>query len=223
VKILVADDDATSRTILAKALRSVGHEPVLASDGEEAWKAFRSDDVECVVTDWMMPGLSGPDFCRRVRAHETRSWAYLLLLTAKDANADLVEGLLAGADEFMSKPFDLDVLRARLHVAQRVLGLERSLRSRVTELEEALAEVKTLRGLLPICMYCKKVRDEREAWQAVEEYVSKRSAAQFSHGVCPGCWDQVVKPMIEDLRKTTPPHLCKAPLSIDGPSAPPKP
>jgi phosphoserine phosphatase RsbU/P len=222
VKILVADDDATSRAILAKALQAVGHEAVIARDGTQAWEAFVSEDVECVVTDWMMPGLSGPDLCRRVRAHGDRSWSYLLLLTAKEANADLVEGLLAGADEFMSKPFDVDVLRARLHVAQRVLGLERSLRTRVAELEEALAEVKTLRGLLPICMYCKKVRDEREAWQAVEEYVAKRSDAQFSHGVCPGCWDSVVKPMISDLRSRTPAHLCKTPLSIDGPAAPPK-
>jgi CheY-like chemotaxis protein len=208
VKILVADDDGTSRTLLAQALRATGHEALLARDGAEAWEAFRSGDVECVVTDWVMPGCSGPDLCRRVRAHDDRAWAYLLLLTAKEANEDLVEGLLAGADEFMSKPFDLDVLRARLHVAERVLGLERALRGRVQELEEALAEVKTLRGLLPICMYCKKVRDEREAWQAVEEYVSSRSDAQFSHGVCPGCWDTVVQPMIRDLRERTPARPC---------------
>jgi DNA-binding response OmpR family regulator len=200
VRILVVDDDPVSRKVLAAALRAAGHEPVVAEDGESAWAAFQVGGVECVVTDWMMPGLSGLDLCRRIRAHGERSWAYLLLLTSKDATQDLVEGLLAGADEFMTKPLDPDVLRARLHVAQRVLGLERSLRARVTELEAALAEVKTLRGLLPICMYCKKVRDEREAWEAVEDYVARRSDAQFSHGVCPGCWDAVVKPMLADLK-----------------------
>ena len=71
-------------------------------------------------------------------------------------------------------------------------------------------------------MYCKKIRDEREAWQALEEYVAHRSETQFSHGVCPGCWDSVVKPLISDLRSRTPAHLCRDPFSPDGPAAPPK-
>jgi sigma-B regulation protein RsbU (phosphoserine phosphatase) len=201
VRILVVDDDAPSRAILARQLEKLGHAVVTAADGEAAWKSFQdAPDLECVVTDWTMPGMSGPELCRRIRGGGVRPWSYVLLLTSKEATADLVEGLLAGADEFMTKPHDMEVLRARLHVAQRVLGLEQRLRERVHDLEAALAEVKTLRGLLPICMYCKKIREGADAWQAVEQYVSRHSDAQFSHGVCPGCWSAHVKPQLDEIR-----------------------
>jgi DNA-binding response OmpR family regulator len=199
LKILVADDDAVSRALLAKVLPRLGHDVVMAADGDAAWDLFQSSGVECVVTDWSMPGLSGLDLCRRVRGSSERPWAYLLLLTGKDRKEDLVEGILAGADEFMTKPFDAEVLRARLHAADRVLRLEHALAQRVQDLETALDEVKTLRGLLPICMYCKKIRDEQD-WEAVEQYVARHSDAQFSHGICPTCHDQVVKPMLAQLR-----------------------
>jgi response regulator RpfG family c-di-GMP phosphodiesterase len=150
-----------------------------------------------------MPGLSGLDLCRRVRGAPDRSWAYVLLLTGRAGNADLVEGLEAGADEFMSKPYDEGVLRARLHVGMRLLALERTLRDRVRELEAALAEVKTLRGLLPICSYCKKVRTPADAWQAVEGYVAEHSDATFSHGVCPTCYAKEVAPAIARVRAVT--------------------
>ena len=201
MRILVVDDDGPSRAILARQLERLGHAVVVAEDGESAWKAFRdAPDLECVVTDWTMPGLSGPDLCRRIRGGDVRPWSYVLLLTSKESKADLVEGLLAGADEFMTKPHDMEVLRARLHVAGRVLALEQRLRERVHDLEAALAEVKTLRGLLPICMYCKKIREGADAWQAVEQYVSRHSDAQFSHGVCPSCWTTMVQPQLEEMR-----------------------
>ena len=201
MRILVADDDGPSRAVLARQLERLGHAVVVAEDGEAAWRAFReAPDLECVVTDWTMPGLSGPDLCRRIRAGDVRPWSYVLLLTSREATADLVEGLLAGADEFMTKPHDVEVLRARLHVAERVLTLEHRLRDRVRDLEAALAEVKTLRGLLPICMYCKKIREGPDAWQAVEQYVSSHSDATFSHGVCPACWSAVVKPQLDEIR-----------------------
>ena len=202
MKILVAEDDPASRAILVKQLERFGHATVLVSDGEEAWAAFLAHpELECVITDWEMPKTSGPDLCRRIRSGEGRPWAYVLLLTSKEAKAELVEGLLAGADEFMTKPFDGEVLRARLHTAERVLELEHRLQARVRELEAALAEVKTLRGLLPICMYCKKIREGADAWQAIEQYVSNRSDAQFSHGVCPHCYEKIVQPQLDALRK----------------------
>jgi hypothetical protein len=100
----------------------------------------------------------------------------------------------------MSKPYDAAVLRARLHVGMRLLDLERSLRDRVRDLEAALAEVKTLRGLLPICSYCKQIRTSADAWQAVEAYVAEHSDATFSHGVCPTCYAKEVAPAIARVR-----------------------
>ena len=207
MKVLVAEDEAVSRLLLAKVLEDLGHLVVQAKDGEEAWAAFRATDVECVVTDWSMPGMSGLDLCQRIRKSPVRSWAYLLLLTGKDRKEDMVEGILAGADEFMTKPLDREVLRARLHSAERVLRLEHTLSARVRELEAALNEVKNLRGLLPICMYCKKIREGDDAWEGVEEYVARHSDAQFSHGVCPSCYEAVVKPMVAKF------HNDRAPTS----------
>jgi sigma-B regulation protein RsbU (phosphoserine phosphatase) len=203
MKILVAEDDAATREILARQIERLGHTPLPAADGLEAWALFQREPVEIVVTDWVMPGLSGLDLCRRVRGASERSWAYVLLLTGKTEHEDVVAGLDAGADEFMSKPYHAEVLRARLHVGIRLLALERSLRDRVRDLEAALAEVKTLRGLLPICSYCKKIRTSSDAWQAVEAYVVEHSDATFSHGVCPTCYAREVAPAIARVRTTT--------------------
>jgi DNA-binding response OmpR family regulator len=200
MKILVADDDPVSCSILSRALSSLGHQPVLARDGEEAWRTFASQPIECVVTDWLMPGLAGPDLCRRIRASAERPWAFVLLLTGKDRKEDLVEGILAGADEFMTKPLDLDVLRARLHTAERVLGLEHALKSRIRDLEATLAEVKTLRGLISICMYCKQVRNGPDVWEKIEAYICDHSDAKFSHGICPSCYEQHVQSELDGLQ-----------------------
>ncbi len=204
MKILVCDGDAFSRAVLARTVEELGHVPVQAEDGESAWKAFANDDVECVFADSTMPRLSGGELCRRVRAHSDRSWAYLLLLVAHRAKATAAEGLEAGADDFLPKPFDPDALRARLHGAERVLALERALRARSKDLDAARTEVETLRGLLPVCLYCKRIRDEREAWQAVEEYVARHGGSSLDQGVCPGCWEDVVKPMLADLKSPAP-------------------
>jgi DNA-binding response OmpR family regulator len=200
VRILLVDDDLLTVEILAALLRAEGHEIVVARDGEAAWARFQAEPIECVVTDWMMPGLSGVELARRIRTAPDRSWAYVAMVSGRTESADVVEGLRAGADDFLPKPYDRDVLRARIHVAERVLALERRLRDRVHELEQALSEVRTLRGLLPICMYCHKVRDDADAWLALEHYLTEHASTQFSHGVCPACYREHVDPMLAGLR-----------------------
>jgi CheY-like chemotaxis protein len=138
---------------------------------------------------------------RRVQAQDSPTPPYLILLTANTQRASVVEGLEAGADNYMGKPFDHDELRARLIVAMRVVELRRKLAERVQELEAAMSRVNQLQGLLPICTYCKKIRDDRNYWQQVEQYVSAHSLAQFSHGVCPQCYESIVVPQIRALRE----------------------
>ncbi|HUF56589.1 MAG TPA: diguanylate cyclase [Thermohalobaculum sp.] len=135
MRILVADDDAGSRLILETALAHLGHEVVAARDGEEAWEKFRHGTFEVVVSDRSMPGLDGIEFCRRVRALESRPYAYFVFLTAATDKGRIVEGLEAGADDYLLKPFDNDRLAARLIAAERVTGLYRALNERQRELE----------------------------------------------------------------------------------------
>jgi response regulator RpfG family c-di-GMP phosphodiesterase len=113
---------------------------------------------------------------------------YLILVTARESSGDIVAGLDAGADDYVIKPFVAEELRARVAVGVRVLTLQERLAERVAELQAALLSVKQLRGLLPICSYCKRIRGDDQYWQQVEGYIAEHSDAQFSHGICPTCY-----------------------------------
>jgi CheY-like chemotaxis protein len=154
-----------------------------------------------VILDWMMPGMDGIEICRRVRQRKNSSHTYIILLTAKSSKANIVEGLIAGANDYVTKPFDRDELRARVNVGETVLDLQQKLAGRVIELEEALGQVRVLQGILPICSYCKHVRDDKDYWQSVECYISEHSETKFSHGICPPCYERVIKPQLEEIRR----------------------
>ncbi len=198
-RVLVADDDLTSRTILLQLLRTWGYETVSAADGDEAWNILQTEGApSLLLLDWMMPGKDGETLCRMIRQRpETR---YIILITSKDRTEDIVKGLEAGADEYIVKPFDKDELRARIRAGGRILGLELALRRRVAELETAIAEIETLRGMLPICSYCKRVRNDSNYWQDIESYIAAHSATTFSHGVCPECYAKIVQPELDALK-----------------------
>lgn len=188
MKLLVAEDDPTSRLLLRHALEKWGYEVRETEDGDDAWRVLeRSTGPVLAILDWMMPGLSGAELCRRVRRRARLRGSYLLLLTARALREDLVRGLEAGADDYLTKPFDHDELRARVRVGERILRLHGELADRAERLQSVLNRVRHLEGLLPICSHCKRIRAEGGHWEAVEEYVSARSRAEFTHAVCPGC------------------------------------
>ena len=131
-------------------------------------------------TSWVSwPGLDGIELCRRIRATPPASPLYVILLTARNARQDLVAGLEAGADDYLTKPFDPDELRARIHVGQRTLGL--------------IANIKRLTGLLPICSYCKRIRSDHDYWEQVDTYLTEHTDALFSHGICPSCLETALR------------------------------
>jgi phosphoserine phosphatase RsbU/P len=188
MKVLVADDEAVFRTMLQKFLTHWGHTVTTVGDGEEAWSALsNTEGPQLAMLDWMMPRLAGPELCRRIRNTPETKGVYVILLTARRERGDIVAGLQAGADDYVIKPFDSEELRARVAVGERVVGLQNQLSTRIHELQHALDHVHTLQGLIPICSYCKRVRNEREYWERVESYISARTDARFSHGVCPEC------------------------------------
>ena len=195
MRILVAEDDSNSRLALESMLSRWGYEVVSAADGREAWDVLCSaKSPQLAILDWMMPGLDGLTICQRLRETRRGNAPYVILLSARGSKEDLVEGLEGGADEYIIKPFDPEELKARCRAGARIVELQDRLTSQVNELEKALARVKQLQGLLPICSYCHRIRDDKNYWQRVEGYISAHSEARFSHGICPDCFETVIKP-----------------------------
>ncbi len=202
MRILVADDDASIRRLLQTLLSDLGHEIVAAADGLEALEVMQGEGAPLVaILDWSMPGLTGPEVIRNVRSVPRSPAPYLLLLTAKDKKADVVEGLRAGASDYVTKPFDHDELQARLQVGVQMVTLQCELAQRVSQLEDALNHIWRLQGLLPICSYCKKVRDDQNYWHSVEGYISAHAEVRFSHSICPDCYQRIKKEELDQLRR----------------------
>src|SRR5438105_4546344 len=201
MKVLIAEDNSTTRSLLQEALTDWGFDVLATRDGAEAWQVLsRGEAPELILLDWTMPEMDGIEVCKAVRHLPHVRANYIILLTARDSPDDIVVGLEAGADDYITKPFEPAEVRARLQAGVRIVELQRSLARRVHELEDALTRVKQLHGLLPICSYCKKIRDDQNYWQQVEAYISSHTDAQFSHGVCPDCYEGIVRPEIEAFR-----------------------
>ncbi len=166
MKILIAEDELVSRRMLEATLVRWGYDVVTCSAGAEAWQALQCEDTpKLAILDWMMPGMDGIEVCLKIREEEKPEPIYIIILTTKDHKEDIVTGLQAGADDYVTKPFDNEELRARVQVGVRIVELQRSLAERVKELEDALEHVKQLQGFLPICSYCKKIRNDQNYWQ----------------------------------------------------------
>jgi sigma-B regulation protein RsbU (phosphoserine phosphatase) len=191
MKILVAEDEPVSQFALVRTLEQWGHQVETVADGLNAClRLTASDAPPLAILDWMMPGLDGVEVCERVRAAALRVDPYLIMLTTRNGRDDLVQGLTAGADDFMTKPFDRVELQARLQVGIRVVNLQLALVERIRELEESRARENDLRTLMPICSYCKKIRDDRNYWQMLDRYMSEHGF-EFTHGVCPDCMESL--------------------------------
>jgi DNA-binding response OmpR family regulator len=196
VRILVAEDDAVTRRMTEATLARLGWNVITASDGVEAWQILDTSEAknapQLLVLDWMMPGLDGIEICRKVRRAPGLEFVYIILLTSRTEKEDLAMGLAAGANDYITKPFHPIELESRVRVGLRMIKLQNSLAARVRELEEALTHVKRLQGLLPICSYCKKVRNETNYWQQVDSYLAAHSDVTLTHGVCPDCFERVM-------------------------------
>ena len=198
--VLVADDEPVSRTVVSAMLKKAGYPVILASDGEQAWKKLEAaDSPSLALLDWEMPGLQGPEVVERIRNRASQAPTYVILLTSRDSSADIVRGLRAGADDYVTKPANEDELIARVNVGARVVQLQIALADRVRSLEEALANVKALQTLLPMCAYCKSIRNDQNYWEKVETYFSQHSHVSFTHSYCPNCYERFVRPELEAL------------------------
>ncbi len=190
MKVLAVEDDAVSLAVLRHTLRKLGHEVVAAADGEEALRMLETEPVRMMVSDWMMPGVDGLELCRRVRARLGSDYVYFILLTSREPSADNQrEAIEAGVDDFLNKPLRELEIWMRLRVAERILRFA--------------TQVRQLEEFLPICGYCKKVRDDRNYWQQIESYINTRTGTDFSHSICPDCYTRVLEPQLAALKKET--------------------
>ncbi len=215
MKLLVADDENLQRLLIVKFLKEFGYDVVECSDGNQAWEVMLSEDSpRLLVLDWVMPGLSGVELCRKVRERIKEHYIYILLLTSKDDPEDVIEGMDAGADDYICKPFNKHELGVRLRAGKRIIKLndellhtQETLREKnkhlsdknvelaklYDDLQKAMGELKVLKGILPICANCKKIRTDddhpkdQESWTSIESYISIRSDADFTHTICPAC------------------------------------
>jgi phosphoserine phosphatase RsbU/P len=187
MKILIAEDDAASLNILTAQLGKLDHEVFATRDGREALEAIPRFLPEMVITDWMMPNIDGLELCRQIRHMNLPSYVYVMILTSMDRKVGFLDGMNAGADDFVNKPCDSVELTVRLRAAHRILSLQTT--------------VAQLEGLLPICPKCRRIKTEQGAWQAVESYISKTTEARFSHGICPTCFETKMRPQLEKMKR----------------------
>jgi phosphoserine phosphatase RsbU/P len=200
-RILVVDDEKLMRMVIVEALN--GYEILEAESGVSAWEILQKDNApELILIDWMMPEMDGIEVIRLLRAKETRKLAHIILITSRSQKSDIVEGLQAGANDYISKPFNVKELQARVTIGAETVRLRSELAGRVAELEEAMGRIMKLEKLLPICSYCKKIRDGKDEWQQLETYITNRSAISFSHGVCPECYKTILEPQIQAMENS---------------------
>jgi CheY-like chemotaxis protein len=205
MRILIAEDDLTSRTVLEAVLKKEGHQVLTAVNGAEAWALMQQEDAPSLaILDWMMPEMDGPELVRNIRSQQGERPAYIIMLTTKDDKSDIVAALEAGADDYLTKPFDTGELRARVDVGRRTIALQEALADQAEELRKALDEIKTLSGIIPICATCKKIRDDNGYWNQVEVYIRNHSDASFSHGICPDCMAKFEEQLLKDNPQLNP-------------------
>lgn len=183
IPVLVVDDDAVSSSQLGALAKAAGYDVKTATNGREAWELLQLARIPIVISDWYMPEMDGPELCRRIRARAREPYVYFILVTARGGKQQYLAGMESGADDFIAKPFDPDELRARLRVAERILGLRK--------------ELEQLEVLLPICSYCKRIRNDADEWEPLERYIETHFEKLVTHSICPDCYTTHVQPQLD--------------------------
>ncbi|MCP4693030.1 MAG: response regulator [Desulfobacterales bacterium] len=175
--ILIVDDNPQNLQFIGNLLSKNGYEPAVTMNGSQALDFLGHEKAELILLDIMMPEIDGYEVCKKIKANNALQDIPVIFLTAKTETDDLVKGFDAGAVDYVTKPFNSAELLARIktHI----------------ELKRAREELKTLRGYIPICAKCKKIRDDEGFWSQIEQYIENHTEAMFSHGLCPGCTEEL--------------------------------
>jgi phosphoserine phosphatase RsbU/P len=189
VKILIAEDEFTTRMMVQVCLENWGYRVESVTNGNDAWAVLQKPDAPHIaILDWEMPELDGVEVCRRAKEMETVNPPYILLLTSRDSKIDIVRGFDAGADDYMTKPFNDNELRARVRVAERLVRTQSSLAESVAELKEALNQVEMLEHGIEVCRECEKILSPYDGeWHRFRDMVENGTDPRFIVNACPSC------------------------------------
>ncbi len=192
--ILVIDDIKDNLRILVEALGSCGYTVRPALSGRVALAAARKQPPDLILLDIMMPDMDGYQVCKALKADKALKKIPVIFISALGEVNDKIKGLSAGGVDYISKPFQTEEVLARVKTHLTLKNLQKELEDKNLRLQEAngklkkaMDEIKTLRDILPICSFCKKIRDDDDSWQLIEQYISEHSDTRFSHGLCPDC------------------------------------
>jgi PleD family two-component response regulator len=189
--ILAIDDNSQNLQLVAGLLSdNLACDLCFATSGVEALDAMATLTPDLILLDVNMPGMNGYEVCEKIRASEILREIPVIFLTAQRDSDFIVRGFEAGGSDYVVKPFNGRELLARVQVQLELKFKRDELKHRNEELEEAISRIKRLEGIIPICMYCKKIRDDSSSWQQIERYITEHSEAFFSHGICPDCFDK---------------------------------
>lgn len=197
-KVLVVDDDNDILFLSTSILSRAGYEVLEATTGKECLATVRVHHPDLVLLDVMLPDMTGIDVCRQIKNDKGLQDTFVILTSGIQTSSERqAEGLNIGADGYIARPISNKELLARVQAGERIKRAEDALKEKereqrklVSQLTDALAEIKTLKGFIPICASCKKIRDDDGYWNQLEAYISKHTDAVFSHGLCPDCAEQ---------------------------------
>lgn len=188
MKILIAEDEYTTRLMVQVCLENWGYSIESVEDGKKAWDIInQKNPPQIAVLDWEMPGISGIDLCRKIKSLDRSSPIHVILLTARDSKNDISQGFEAGADDYITKPFNDDELGARIRVAERIVTIQSSLNSSLEELREALDMVQSFEEPVAVCRKCKKIGAFDGSWRTPEKLLEYPVDPRFIQLDCPSC------------------------------------
>lgn len=194
-KVLIVDDKPANLLLLEHHLKCLNLEIIKAESGAEALKHSEKNDFAVIILDVQMPGMDGFELASKLRASAHTRYVPVIFVTAMGRN-DMFEykGYESGAVDYLLKPVDAEILRSKVRIfmelyeQRKVIEKQKAeLAQKVKELEKAMKEIKILQGIIPICVHCKKIRDDKGYWESVEKYIEERANVGFSHGICPDC------------------------------------
>lgn len=192
MKILIAEDEYTTRLTIQVCLERWGYQVETAADGKEAWAILDKPDApEIALLDWEMPEIDGLELCKRVKNLKRDNPIHVIMVTARDSRSDILIGFDAGADDYITKPFNDDELRARIRVGERIVRIQSTLSETLQELRQALDLVNSLQNSVSVCNVCQMIEGDDGVWYEPDDYLNRKADSRVNWGECPQCRERV--------------------------------